>query len=210
MKDSIEALDTDDFATDTVDELGETTTETKTYYEKVGQKAEEVFDGIEKVKVGTERVKTGTRTVLNPKKRWWKIFTPKWIEEDVYEDQDVYEDKKKYKTVMRDIYEERTETIEQYCVETAIIQTGLISNLSRRRDEGIEETLNYAQEEIDNMKSQFRDMFDELDELIKQKYTELEQCMADEETRKAELEKSRRLCAWIEERSEQIEKVLDI
>lgn len=210
MKDSIEALDTDDFATDTVDELGETTTETKTYYEKTGQKAGEVFDGIEKVKVGTERVKTGTRTVLNPKKRWWKIFTPKWIEEDVYEDQDIYEDKKKYKTVMRDIYEERTETIEKYCVDTAIIQTGLISNLSRRRDEGIEETLNYAQEEIDNMKSQFRDMFDELDELIKQKYTELEQCMADEETRKAELEKSRRLCAWIEERSEQIEKVLDI
>ena len=99
MKESAATWCSDDFATETIDDVGEVSYEDKVYYEKVGQEEEEVPDGTEKVKIGTRKVKsgshrekTGTRTVRNPAKRWWKIFTPKYIEEDVYEEVDDYKD----------------------------------------------------------------------------------------------------------------------
>lgn len=66
-----------------------------------------------KVKVGSHREKVGSRKVSNPAKRWWKIFTPKYIEEDVFEtvddykDEDVYKTVLEYKTIMRDVLRKR-------------------------------------------------------------------------------------------------------
>ena len=99
---------------------------------------------------------------------------------DDYEDEDVYETVIKYKTVMRDIFEQRTEKIEKFSVETSVIQTGLVSKLRRSLDEGIESALGYASEQIETMKKQFTEMFDELDILIQKKYTELEKCAKDQ------------------------------
>ena len=45
MRESAETWTSDDFATETVESIGETTYETKTYYEKVGQQEEEVIVG---------------------------------------------------------------------------------------------------------------------------------------------------------------------
>ena len=53
-------------------------------------------------------------------------------------------------------------------------------------------------------------MFDELDELIKEKYTELEQCAKESETKEIELEKNKKLCNWIEQKTEEIEEILEI
>ena len=117
MRENAAAWCSDDFASETVDDVGETTYEEKVYYEKVGQEEEKVAAGTEKVKVGTKKVKvgshrekTGTRTVKNPKKKGFLGFLKFWqsdyIEEDVYEtvndykDEDVYETVIKYKTVM--------------------------------------------------------------------------------------------------------------
>lgn len=223
MKQNADAWSSDDFATETIDDVGEVTYEDKVYYEKVGQEEEKVADGTEKVKIGTKKVKvgshevkTGTQMVRNPNKRWWKIFTPKYIEEDVYEtvddykDEDVYETVVKYKTVMRDIFEERHETIENFSVDTSVIQSGLISKLRRNMDEGIESALSYAECQIEEMKSQFTNIFDELDAIIKEKYTELEMCATDQKTKEVELEKNKKLLTWIESNKAEIEEILNI
>mgnify|MGYP003086919018 FL=1 len=223
MKENADAWCSDNFATETIDDVGEVTYEDKVYYEKVGQEEEKVADGTEKVKVGTKKVKvgsheekTGTRTVINPNKRWWKIFTPKYIEEDVYEtvddykDEDVYETVVKYKTVMRDIFEEHHETIENFSVDTSVIQSGLISKLRRNMDDGIESALGFAEDQIEDMKSQFTSIFDELDIIIKKKYTELEMCATDQKTKEAELEKNKKILTWIESNKAEIEGILNI
>lgn len=223
MKENAAAWCSDDFATETIDDVGEVTYEEKVYYEKVGQEEEQVVDGTEKVKIGTKKVKvgshrekTGTRTVRNPEKKWWKIFTPKYIEEDVYEtvddykDEDVYETVVKYKTVMKDIYEEHREQIENFSVETRVIQSGLISKLRRNLDEGIEDALSYAEDQIETMKEQFTVIFDELDALIQKKYTELEMCATDQKNKETELKKNKKLLAWIEACKAEIEEILNV
>ena len=84
--------------------------------------------GTRKVKVGSHREKVGTRRVRNPEKRWWKFFTPSYIEENVYEtvddykEEDVFKTVLEYKTIMRDVFEEKTEQIEKFSVSTALIQ----------------------------------------------------------------------------------------
>ena len=217
----------DDFAAETVDDVGEVSYEEKVYYEKVGQEAEQIVAGTEKVKIGTKKVKvgshrekTGTKTVRNPERKGFinkfKIWKPKFIEEDVYEtvddykDEDVYETVVKYKTVMKDIYEKHREQIEKFFVETRVIQSGLISKLRRSLDEGIEDAVKYAGRQISSMKEQFSNLFDELDALIKEKYTELEECASDQKTKEEKLEKNKKLLAWIEACRAEIDEILDI
>lgn len=227
MRENVAAWCSDEFAAETVEDVGEVTYEDKVYYEKVGQEEEQVADGVKQVKVGTRKVKvgshrekTGTRTVRNPERDgffgFFKFWKPRYIEEDVYEnvddykDEDVYETVVKYKTVMKDIYEERREKIEKFSVETAVIQTGLVSKLRRNLDEGIEDALSYASSQIDKTKAQFSALFDELDELIKEKYAELECCTSDQRTKEEELEKNRQILSWIEMCQEEMDSVLDI
>ncbi len=227
MRESAASWCSDDFAAETVDDMGVVTYESKVYYEKVGQEEEQVADGTEKVKVGTKKVKVGshkewagTHTIKNPKKKGFFGFLKFWesstVEEDIYrdvddyEDQDVFETITKYKTVMRDIYEQRTEQIEKFSVDTSVIQSGLISKLRRSLDEGIGDAIQYAEDQINRMKQQFSKMFDELDDLIKKKYTELEQCATDQKTKEAELNKNRSLLKWIEGCRAEIDEILNI
>lgn len=223
MRDNADSWCSDTFASELVDDVGEVVYEEKIYYEKVGQEEEQIVVGSHEEKVGTKRVKTGshkekvgTRQVRNPEKKWWKIFTPKYITEDVYETVDDYEDEDvfktvmDYKTILRDVFEEKVEKIEKFSVETSVIQTGLVSKMRKSLDEGIENALEYAEDEIENMKSQFTKIFDELDELIKEKYEELEKCFKDQEVREAELKKNKQILNWIETCKAEIDEVLDM
>lgn len=228
MKESAEAWCSDDFATETVDDVGEVTYEEKVYYEKVGQKEERVFDKAEKVKVGTRKVKNGShkekvgshKEEKEPTGFLGKVahffgkreytYVDDYEMVDDYKDEDVFETVVRYKTVMKDIFEERHEQIEKFSVDTAVIQAGLVSKLRRNLDEGIEETLDYASDQIDRMKEQFTDLFDELDLFIQEKYTELEQCANDQKTKEEELEKNKKLLLWIEKNKEEIDNVLNI
>lgn len=226
MREDITAWCSGDFAAETVEEVGKVSYEEREYYEKVGQEEEKVVAGTEKVKVGTKKVKvgshrekTGTRTVKNKDRKWykpWTLFQDKYYEEDVYEtvddygDEDVYETILKYKTVMKDIYEKHTEQIERFSVEITDIQAGLVRKLKMKLDEGIEDALSYAEEQIEGMKVQFTELFEDLDDIIQQKYTELEQCAKDQKTKEIELEKNRKLLRWIEACKEEIEEILNI
>ena len=223
MRENAEEWTTDDFATETVDDIGETSYEERTYYEKVGQEAEEIVVGsheekigTKKVKVGSHREKVGSRKVSNPAKRWWKIFTPKYIEEDVFEtvddykDEDVYKTVLEYKTIMRDVFEEKKETIEKFSVSTALIQQALIAKMRRNLDEGTESALGFAGEQVDRMKGQFSRIFAELDALIASKYEELEKCATDQDEKEAVLESNKKLLAWIEQKMSEINSILDM
>lgn len=223
MLETVESWTTDDFASATVDEVGEITVEEKQYHVKVGQEAEEIVSGsheekvgTRKVKVGSHREKIGTHKVVNPNKRWWKIFTPKYIDEDVYEtvddykDEDVYKTVLEYKTVMRDVFEERKERIEKFSVETRLIQQGLIAKMDQSLDEGIKKAERFAKEQVKAMKEQFSSLFDELDKTIAEKYKELEKCATDQSEKEERLKENQKLLAWIETNIAEINAILDI
>ena len=63
MRETAESWTSDDFATETVEDIGETTYEERTYYEKVGQEEEEIVVGSHEEKIGTKRVKVGQERV---------------------------------------------------------------------------------------------------------------------------------------------------
>lgn len=223
MRENAESWTSDAFAAETVGEFGETYYEERTYYEKVGQEAEEIVVGsheekigTRKVKVGSHREKIGTRKVANPNKRWWKILTSKYIEEDVYEtvddykDEDVYKTVLEYKTIMRDVFEEKHETIEKFNVSVALIQKALIAKMRRNLDDGTESALGFANEQVEKMKIQFSHIFAELDELIAAKYEELKQCALDQSEKEAILKANKKLLSWIEEKMSDINTILDM
>ena len=91
-----------------------------------------------------------------------------------------------------------------------VIQVGLVSKFRKNLDVGIKQAKKYANHQAEEMKSQFKQMFAELNELIKEKYTELEQCAKESETKEIELEKNKKLCNWIEQKTEEIEGILEI
>lgn len=227
MRETVKGWNSDEFAADTVKDVGKTEYETRTYYEKTGQKEEEIITGSHQEKIGTRKVKTGshrqkvgTKKVKNPKKQtlfgFLKFWEEDYIEEavykdiDDYEDEDVYETVMDYKTIMRDVYELREETIEKFSAETDLIQTGLIRRFRQNLDEGIESALAYAYEQVSGMKKQFASSFDALDRLIEQKYNELDQCANNQRLREAELEKNQNLLNWIVGYREMIDKILDM
>lgn len=225
MRENAEEWTTDDFATETVDDIGETSYEERTYYEKVGQEAEEIVVGsheekigTKKVKVGSHREKVGTRKV---KKSGFfagiaRLFGGGYTTEDVYEtvddykDEDVYKTVLEYKTIMRDVFEEKKETIEKFSVSTALIQQALIAKMRRNLDEGTESALGFASEQVDCMKEQFSRIFAELDTLIASKYEELEKCATDQDEKETVLESNKKLLAWIEQKMSEINSILDM
>ena len=188
--------------------------------------------GTRRVKVGSHQEQTGTRTVRNPNKKgiggFFKFWEPKYVEEavyttvddyrdedvyetrDVYKDEDVYETRVKYKTVMKDVIERHTEKIERYSAKTSEMQAKLIGEFRKNLDEGINNALHYAQDQVDGIKEQFTGMFDKLDKLIQERYAELQQCAETQKNKEAELEKNRKLLVWIESNITEIDGILNI
>lgn len=225
MRETAESWTSDDFAAETVDDIGETTYEERTYYEKMGQEEEEIIVGsheekigTRKVKVGSHREKVGTRRVKKPGffSAIARLFGGGYTTEDVYEtvddykDEDVYKTVLEYKTIMRDVFEEKTEQIEKFSVSTALIQQTLIAKMRLNLDEGIESALGFAEEQIKAMKAQFSCIFAELDEIIEAKYAELEKCATDESEKRENLQRNRNILSWIETNINEINIILDM
>lgn len=215
MKENTEAWCSDDFASEKVNDFGKIEYEEKTYYEKVGQEEEEVIVGSHKEKIGTEKVKTGTKKVQVERTglfhRVRDFFgSPKYKDIDVYEDKDVYETVFDYKTIVRNVFEKKTEQIEKFSIEIDDIQTSFIGEFRKKIDEGIKNALDYSKEQVEDMKKQFMNIFDELDNLISKKYEELEKCASDKKTKEEELVKSKKLLGWIKTCKKEIDELLNI
>lgn len=225
MRETAESWTTDAFATETVDDVGETSYEERIYYEKIGQEEEQIISGSHEEKVGTRKVKVGSHKEKIGTRRVKKsgffsaiarLFGGGYTIEDVYEtvddykDEDVYKTVLEYTTIMRDVFEEKTERIEKFSVETALIQQGLLAKMGRNLDEGIEDALEYASEQIDEIKAQFSNMFDELDKVISDKYEELEKCATDQSEKEKRLKENKELLGWIETNMAEINAILEI
>lgn len=225
MRETAESWTSDDFATETIEDIGETTYEERTYYEKVGQEEEEVVVGsheekigTKKVKVGSHREKVGTRKV---KKSGFfsaiaRLFGGGYTTEDVYEtvddykDEDVYKTVLDYKTIMRDVFEQKTEQIEKFSVSTALIQQAIVAKMRQNLDDGIEKAIGFAEEQVNVMKIQFSRIFAELDVIIEAKYAELEKYATDETEKREALQKNRDILDWIETNLTEINTILDM
>lgn len=168
------------------------------------------------MKVGSHKKKVGTQTVKNPNKKWWKIFTPKYVEKDIYEEVDDYEEKDIYetvydlKTITRDTYEEKKEKIKIFSVRVSDIQEKLVAKFRQDLGTRVKDACSFAEEQVQKMNAKFSEMLDQADELIVQKYKELEACVMDQKNREAELEKNRKVLGWIEANKNQIDKILDM
>ncbi|MEG1618175.1 MAG: dynamin family protein [Eubacterium sp.] len=223
MRENAKSWTSDGFATETVDDIGETTYEEKVYYEKIGQEKEEIVSGLHEEKVGIKKVKVGSHKEKVGKRGIKRggffgtiadFFKPKY--EDVYEtvddykDEDIYKTVLEYKTIMRDVFEEKTEQIEKFSVSTLLIQKSLIAKMRRNLDEGTENVLGFATEQVENMKEQFSRIFSELDKIISLKYDELEQCATDQTAKEAKLQENQKILSWIEACMSEINTILDM
>lgn len=227
MKESIKTWRSDKSISEDIDDVGEVQYEERIYYEKTGQKEEKVLVGHHQEKVGTRRVKTGshrektgTRSVKNPKKSglfgFLKFWEDDYIKQDVYEDVDDYKDEDiletvdDYQIVQKDVLEERKETIEKFSVEVAQIQAKLIRRLFKTLNEGVDSACEFAEIQTKDMKDWFISRLGKLDQVIKEKYNEFEQCTRDQKSKEEEIEKSKELLGWIEMCKSEIDNILDM
>lgn len=223
MQEKVRKQFSNQYMMDRIDKFEKKTIEERTYYEKVGQKEEKIISGYHQEKVGTKKVKvgshkeqTGTRTVKNAERKFWQFWKPRYVDEaiyetvDEYEDEDVYQTITDYKTVMRDIFEKRTDKIEKYSVKVSNLQVGLVHDFRLYLDNEIEGYKSNAQDQVDSMKTQFMGMFNELDKVIKSKYEELKRTAKDQKEKEKELEYNRKVIKWIETCQAEINKALDI
>ena len=82
--------------------------------------------------------------------------------------------------------------------------------LRKQLDEGIEAAMEYAEVHVNTIKKQFKMFFDELDEMIRQKYSELEKYVNEQKDNEEEVEKNKKLLAWIEDCEAKIDDILNI
>ena len=200
-------------------------------YKKVAVGSHDECIGTKRVKVGSHREWAGTRTVKNPKrdgflKNIWGALCgeSKYIDEDVYKDVDDYEDQDVYRTVTdyedqaqyrtvndygtRGVYE--TKITKEFKAKVDAIQVKCISKLRQDLDTGIEGALKYSKEQSNNMKNQLIDMLDKLNDIIKEKYEELNSCASGKENQEKEMARNQKILKWIEDNQREIDQVLKI
>ena len=173
--------------------------------------------GTRKVWKGRHEEKTGLKQqVLNPDKRWWKLLTPRYIEQDVtkwvddFREEDVYMKVKDYKNITKDVLEERIKKIENFSVEKDDIQTELIGTLRDSLDKGLKNIIDYASEEVASLKEQFKAQYDRLDQIIKEKYAELTEWATQEKLSQDELKKNQQTLDWLNTHINKINEILNI
>lgn len=216
-----------DFASETVDDVGEVSYEESEYYEKVGEEVIQVKIGSHKEKVGTETVtvgthkeKVGTRKVKNSEREgflgFFKFWKPKYVNEDIIEEfedteeRDIFKDVDDYEDQKRDVFEKRIKREEKYSVETSELQTRLVVPLRAEIDKGVEDSISYAENRVKSIKNSFKKEFEMLDEIIKKKYEEFDKCANDEEKKQQELDRNKAILEWIENSVAEINEILDI
>lgn len=180
-----------------VDEIHEDREKTDYKYEKKTKTVtEKEYKGSKQVKVGEKKVVTGYHTETEKVKRGgllgWLGFKKKV--EKVYEDY-TYEPVFKTEEIWEDV-KKQVEYIDKVAVKTKeyvvsrdVLQANLLTPINIKLEENIEELLDVAGRSVENLKQQFMESFDIIDEIIKDKYSELDDCMKDTnnlEKRKAE------------------------
>lgn len=109
---------------------------------------------------------------------------------------------------MRDVFEEKTETVEKFSVEVAKIERALLTRMRSNLEEGLDRTMVLAEEQVRSLKERFAGLFEELDKVIAAKYDELEMYTADEAEKANMLQKNQKLLNWIQANLDEIDTLL--
>lgn len=202
------------------------------YKEKVIKKVKEkrkVQDGLKKIKTGEERVVVGSHKVkvgshqeqksgiwngikgfFGAKSAFREVADYEWVDDVEY--RPTYDYVPNMKEIVEEIPKEfeETRTRTKYVVDTDELRDKLTTpirrNMNKDRDELIKESTKY----INQLKKQFMNSFDEIDNLIKEKYAELEECTRqgdDLEKRKAEC---KQMAYFIQDNLKEIAEALNV
>lgn len=202
-KRSQQESDVDDVHQDEVEEYTVDVIKTKKIKKTIQDGVKRVKTGEERVVVGTHKEKVGMKRVEKPRRGLFsglrdKLFGMKYEEVPEYKEFEDVEYRPTYDYVpkMKEIIEE-IPTIEQetrekihYVVPVADLQRKLVTPIRQQLDSDVEELIKVATSCIENLKTQFLNSFDEVDELIESKYSELESYTQQQE----ELEQRKNEC----------------
>ena len=225
MKDRHEEI-VDDIHEDEVEEYTVEVVKTRKVRETVQDGVDKIKTGEERVVVGSRRVRTGTRRVQVKRGGWFgwigDFFSPKYEYEDVYETIEDVEYRPTYKYVprMREIIRE-IPTVEQeirrnklYVVNTSDLQRRLVTPVRKQLKDDVDGLLNAAKEWIRSLKDQFIETFDEIDEVIRGKYSELEELSRRRDELNERIDAKRleysNMISFVEDNANAIRSVLDV
>lgn len=184
-----------------VDEIHEDREKTDYKYEKKTKTVtEKEYKGSKQVKVGEKKVITGYHTETIRKKRGGffgsivDFFDGGKKQETVYEDfkyEPIFKTEEIWEDVQKQVEYIDTVAVKtnEYVVSRDDLQANLLTPINIKLEENIDELLDVAGRSVENLKQQFMESFDIIDEIIKDKYSELDDCMKDTdnlEQRKAE------------------------
>ena len=211
--------DIDDVHQDEVEEYTVDVIKMKRVEREIQAGVKKVKTGEERVVVGTQREKVGTRTV-RVKRRGplgWLGLT-KAVEEDVYETREDVEYRPTYDYIpnLKKIIDE-IPTVEQetrqkihYVVPVVELQMRVISPLREQLGNDIAELIQVASDCIENLKSQFLASFDEIDEIIKSKYAELESYTKQQDALEQRQSECEKMLEFIQDNLQELHDALDV
>lgn len=123
----------------------------------------------------------------NKDKRWWKPWT--WFDDEYYVE-DIYKDVPCY---------DKLDFAAKFFVP---FRKNLISNQ--------QEALDYAKKSSDNVKNAYKEVFNELDYIIKEKIRQLEVCIEQQNNTEKIIENLKRKNEWLKNVSKKVNKILDV
>lgn len=205
------------YINETVNSVGEKYTEIEEHIEVVGKEIVQVKVGTERKCVGTkeEKVKVGSHSEeVFTGKSWWQFWKPKYktVEVDDYEIQEkkIYKDVDVFEEREYDIVEKTEKEVEKFRIKVQDLSGEVLSALQVKLSEMVKEIKTDATYQVEDMKMQFVRMFDELDDLIKQKYDELNQYVEDAKNNEKEIERTKDIIYWLEENKKELNEILSV
>lgn len=138
-----------------------------------------------KEKIRKEKI--GEKEHGNKDKRWWKPWT--WLDDEYYVE-DIYKDVPYY---------DKLDFAAKFFVP---FRKNLISNQ--------QEALDYAKKSSNNVKNAYKEVFNELDCIIKKKIRQLEVCTEQQNNTEKIIENLKRKNEWLKNVSKKVNKILDV
>jgi GTPase Era involved in 16S rRNA processing len=131
-----------------------------------------------------EKVVAGTKTVVNPDKKWWSFWRPKYTERNVYKDVEYVS--------MEDLAEEFLLPIEEQVTNN------------------IKNAINFTQEELGRLQKFFMAEIDRLEELLKERVKEISLLADQREQLEGQLEENHLKQQWLNEFIDKLNDILEL
>lgn len=218
-KRSQQECDVDEIHQDEVEQYTVDVVKMKTVKKKIQDGVEKIKTGEERVVVGTHEEKTGTKEVKVKRKGLFGLFgMKKSVQKDVYETfEDVeyrptYDYVPKIKEVLEEIPTSEQETREKihYVVPVDDLQRKLVTPIRQQLDIDTAELIKTSSAYIDNLKTQFLGSFNEIDEMIKKKYSELDSCTQQQENLDQCKKKCQDMIDFVQDNLKELSDALDV